>query len=135
MEQITEDLWPADIGGVPTLTTPVSILKEQAVLLGRKTKNLVQVEVTSGTIPSSITSGAMGQDRFHHSFWLVAPALDYRYTLFKIKHEITLYPLDLEWESKMSVSSEAELKDQLKKIFASDKTKKIIQSMIAQSQA
>jgi len=38
------DLWPKDIGNT-NLRAPVSILREQASLLGEKTQNLVKADV------------------------------------------------------------------------------------------
>ena len=40
------DLWPDDIA-VTSLQVPVTILRQQATLLGEKTKNLVEGEVSS----------------------------------------------------------------------------------------
>lgn len=42
------DLWPADIGE-PNIRTPVSILREQASLLGEKTNNIVEGQVAEIT--------------------------------------------------------------------------------------
>ena len=42
----TNDLWPANIAD-SNLTTPVTILKEQAALLGEKTRQLVKGEVVT----------------------------------------------------------------------------------------
>src|SRR5881296_859505 len=71
----------------PDVRTPVSILREQAALLGQKTKNLVEASV------ETTSSGGT----FYHTFKLVAPALDnYTYQLFRIRHGIQLYPVYVE---------------------------------------
>lgn len=139
MEQIIEDLWPKDMG-VSNVITPVSVLREQAVLLGKKTRNLVQAEVSSR--PALVQMGKKSGEGFIHRFVLVAPALNYRYLLFVITHDIALYPLylymkDIEdtGDTGLKVTSIEEFKDRLKDIFASDKTKQVIQALIAQSQA
>jgi hypothetical protein len=80
----TDDLWPANIAD-SKLTTPVAILKEQAALLGEKTKQLVKGEV------STQTTGNL----FVHHFYIVAPTLNYKYELFTASHVINFYPLTL----------------------------------------
>ena len=76
------DLWPDDIEHT-SVKAPVTILKEQGALLGRKTDNLVE--------------GVVARDRrlftepgdFRYSFYLAAPALgDYRYRLLGILHSV-----------------------------------------------
>ena len=44
----TNDLWPENIAD-SNLVTPVSILKQQAALLGEKTRQLVKGEVVTQT--------------------------------------------------------------------------------------
>ena len=81
------DLWPEDIN-IPDLIAPVTILKEQASLLGTKTNNVVKAEVTTSK-PRLSEEG-----KFYYVFYLVAPALNnYYYELFAITHGVELYPL------------------------------------------
>ena len=69
------DLW-GDIAP-SAVRTPASILREQASLLGAKTKNTIEGQVETWTSGSKL----------YHSFNLVVPALDnYSYELFKISH-------------------------------------------------
>lgn len=83
------DLWPKEIGTVK-IKSPVAILREQASLLGQKTKNIVTAEVSEG-------DGERGT--FSYFFHIVAPALgNYRYKLLSISHEISLYPLEVNVE-------------------------------------
>src|SRR5262249_58474628 len=78
------DLW-GDIVEAQ-VRTPVAILREQAALLGTKTKNLIEASVR--------TSAAGGE--FRHSFRLVVPALDgYTYELFQIVHGVSIYPISI----------------------------------------
>jgi hypothetical protein len=134
------DLWAEDIS-VSTLRPPVVILREQASLLGQKTKNIVTAEVRSSTDKKNIT----------HSFFIVAPALDnYRYGLFSIVHNnIELYPvyLDSDWDmmcelygenfanqgENIKIDSEDEFIDILGKILKSKKTKRVVHSLLTQS--
>lgn len=120
------DLWPKDINGLPALRTPVSILREQASLLGDKTDHLVEADVVAR--PSQ-------NNRFAHSFQLIAPALNqYRYSLFEVTHGIELYPLSISFNNTgYQVNKEPEFLEKLKMIFAHDQTKKVIQALVAQS--
>ena len=98
MENSTDDLWPEeiDIEKLPSIITPISILKEQASLLGQKTKNIVEAEVKSTDA---------GNSQISVTFNLVAPALNkYRYQLFcshyfKV-HCITLHLMRLHTKGK-----------------------------------
>lgn len=123
----TRDLWPDDIK-VDDMVTPLSILKEQASLLGQKTQNLVEAEVQ--TTP-------LGAD-FSHSFFLVAPALDnYRYKIFWVRHPIDMYPVKIIDENgaiRYEARSQDEFIGRLKEVLTSEKTKSVIKALIAQSQ-
>ncbi|CAG0932838.1 hypothetical protein TFLX_02788 [Thermoflexales bacterium] len=80
------DLWPAGIES-NRVTSPVTILREQAALLGQKTKNLVKAEVL-------IRKTEPGY--FSYDFRIVGSSLgDYRYKLFTMFHSISLYPVYL----------------------------------------
>ena len=133
MSQNSSDLWPADFG-TPNVRLPVVILREQAALLGRKTGNLVEAEVRTNP-------GAVSPKDLEYRFFLVAPALDhYRYYLFMIVHSVgdtypvRFYPKESEGEFD-EIHSEQELVNRLAEVFNSDDTKRVIQSLIAQSQA
>jgi len=70
-----------------------------------------------------------------HSFFLVAPTLGYRYELFRAQHHVSFYPLVLQWANNSSqLSSEAELKEKLKAIFAAQHTVNTVQSILASVQ-
>jgi len=146
-----DNFWPEDITA-STVRPPVAILKEQASLLGKKTNNVVE-----GLVSELATLDE--QDRIEHVFSLVAPALGgYRYRLFTMGHDIRMYPLTIRVDSEnynlvnpktpdketvadrlrrqrneFKVDNEPELKDLLKKIFATRKTRQIIGAMLAQS--
>lgn len=122
------DLWPTNISVLPDLRTPVSILREQASLLGEKTSNLVEGEVRSQGDKNS---------QFVHTFFLIAPALDnYRYPLFTVTHKVELYPLSINFSNVgVHVNQEEDFIEQLKKIFSDERTMKVIQALIAQSRS
>lgn len=129
---MTKSLWPDTIGTIKEVP-PVAILKEQAALLGEKTQNLVTAEVHSLADP--------GVNNFYDIFYLVAPALDnYRFELFQVTRNVEqFYPLRI-YSSTLDIkgqeiASENELMKALTTIFSHYKTIKIIQSMLAQSNA
>ncbi len=128
MAKSTLDLWPEDIK-VADMVTPLSILKEQASLLGQKTQNLVEAEVQTKPLGAE----------FSHSFFLVAPPLDnYRYKLFEVHHPIDLYPIKIVDENggvRHEANSQDQFIGQLKEVLTSEKTKSVIKALIAQSQS
>ena|SRR5689334_13433918 len=130
MQNHSQDLWPEDIGSPIDLTAPVNILKEQAALLGDKTHNIVEAEVKTEFVDHD--------SALRHYFYLVAPALNhYRYRLFRIKHQPTnFYPIEITGAALKEpsiINSEDELREVLKNLFFSEQTRRIIQSLIAQS--
>ena len=141
------DLWPDDIEHT-SVKAPVTILREQGTLLGRKTSNLVEGEITVGS-RSDIPS-----ESFSYIFYFVAPALGgYRYRLLEILHSAVLYPLLITMDSDifaelladmgkaaatrtpytMAANSEDSFMEILRKIFATKKVKRVIEAIIAQS--
>ena len=117
------DLWPDDIGH-SDLVAPVTILRMQATLLRRKTKSTVSGDVVTAIIGNT----------FNHRFYLEAPAIDYRFLLFTIFHEISFYPLRIRsGGSEIEITNEEEFLEALKKEFNSEKARSVIESMVAQS--
>ena len=140
------DLWPNEIeesGPLP----PVTILKEQASLLGKKTKNLVEAQVY-------LINGAdfpVDSPLFEHGFFLIAPVLqNYRYRLFSIEHGVDMYPIEFQvgheikkeispsWRNQkgeIKASSEEEFQNVLQEVFQSEKTLRVIKALLTQSKA
>jgi len=146
------DLWPEDIGPIPESKGPVIILREQASLLGKKTNNLVEAEVVqlapSRPEPPIVALQielSMFVPIFNYAFLLVAPPLNnYRYNLFTISHGIDAYPVTInvdmkiqaeigytEQGEKLVAKSEDEFVDILKKLFSTQKTKKVIGTLLS----
>jgi hypothetical protein len=124
----TTDFWPDDIGETgEEIKTPVALLREQAIALGEKTKNVVTAEVESGT------DGGM----FVHTLYLAAPSINYKYQLLTVRHPLLLYPLlakepgNISWKQ---LESEDDFLQWLKTVLASENTKKVIRALKAQSQ-
>ena len=124
--------------------TPLAILREQASLLGTKTKNLVEA-----TVDTSVTPGG----QFVHRFTLVVPSLSsYKYELFRIEHGVAIYPIKVSSEVPLARTSrgleehllayaslnpqldtEQEFVDWLRNKLSSDETKRIIANLLAQA--
>ena len=119
-----EDLWPADLGATDVVP-PVVILRQQATMLGQRTQNILLGEVLSE--PGE-------EDTIYHNFYIKAPALgNYRYKLFWISQKITsLYPIWISG-SEQSLEDATMLRSALIAVFNSDNTKRVIQSLLAQS--
>ncbi|MFH1115955.1 MAG: hypothetical protein V1792_18745 [Pseudomonadota bacterium] len=136
------DLWPNSLDSLPLDRAPVTILREQASLLGRKTNNLLEGEVIQ------IEPFDAADPEFTYRFNIVAPALgNYRYGLFMIFHAITLYPVrfrvdeDVRTELAVGVESqgripvaedETQFVDILRQILASTKTQRVIAGLLTQ---
>ena len=118
----TNDLWPENIAD-SNLTTPVTVLKEQAALLGEKTRQLVKGEVVTQ---------ATG-NLFVHYFYIAAPTLSYKFELFTLSHGVNFYPLVMRYlNDTISLPSESAFKDKLKEIFAAPHTLNVAHSILAQ---
>ena len=126
MSTTQHDFWPDDIAQV-TEVPPVTILRQAASALGQRTNNLVEA-----TIKTSRTGGG----ELQHEFVLVAPALDsYSYTLFSVTHEVLYYPVCVLFEgARLDIHTEEDFVAKLKEILSAPLTKKIVQSLVAQSE-
>ncbi len=81
-------LWPEGIEA-KRVNSPVAILRAQAAILAEKTKNIVKATVEERHRATP--------DSFEIDFIIVGPALgNYRYKLFTMIHDISLYPVRLE---------------------------------------
>ncbi len=138
------DLWPNDLQ-LSGIKAPVAILKEQASLLGEKTKNIAVATVE--TVVSLLDAGF-----FAYYFFIVAPTLhNYRYRLFTITHGISLYPVKFDLDSSIEQEmlktlfleehqpieaiNQEDFTHKLRLILQAEKTKDIIRAIIAQASA
>lgn len=116
------DLWGEISPNV--VRTPVSILREQASLLGVKTGNLIEGKVESRVAGSLL----------NHSFNLVVPALDnYSYELFQISHGVNLYPVHVGFQYVVDLENEEAFVKWLAQKLSSAETKRIIGNLLAQA--
>jgi hypothetical protein len=140
-----KDLWPKDIRTEPQEMAPLRILKQQAIYLGKKTRNIVQADV----VEKPFTTKLYEKWAVEYHFELKAPAWGgYRYTLFQFFTNIPLYPVGIAagkdiaeeilgspYPEVIKVNSRKELEEILEKIFAARKTIEIIKALIIQSGA
>lgn len=116
------DLW-GDIAPA-AVRTPVSILREQASLLGAKTKNTIE-----GNVESRVSGSLL-----NHSFNLVVPALDnYTYELFQISHDVNLYPIHVGFQYVVDLKNEEDFVRWLARKLSSPETKSVIGNLLAQA--
>jgi hypothetical protein len=149
-----DDLWP-DLDKIEPANAPVTILRQQAALLSEKMKNLIEGQVTAASAPPP--------RQFGYNFYIACPSLNYRYQPFYLAHDVDMYPVYLHLDTDidaeinplnplsdldveltpvnplslmldLTAHSEDQLKDILRKIFASQKVKKVIQALLAQLQ-
>jgi len=103
--------------------TPASVLREQASLLGTKTRHAIE-----GQVETQIAGNT-----FYHYFNLVVPALEnYSYELFKISHEVSLYPVHVGYPDPDANDEESFLR-WLGQKLSSPETKRIIGNLLAQA--
>ncbi len=145
-----EDLWP-DFKEIAPDKTPISIIKEHASNLYEKTNYMVLAEVEKVENLDRIQLYDKGKylraisPPFQYNFYLEARALNYRYKLFQIAHDIYLYPIyfyeidkDIfnelypDQQGATTINNEIDLLVFLKNIFKAKKTMKIIQALISQ---
>jgi hypothetical protein len=140
-----EDLWPRELG-LGAVTTPVSILRNQASLLAEKTHGILEGAVETAT------SG----DDIYHRFYVVVPAMGrFRYELFRVHHSVTLYPVVVDEIPAVKppttytatslipgipieqavLRDEAQFRAWLRETLASEQTQRIISSLYAQASA
>jgi hypothetical protein len=121
------NLWPDDIGET-NLTAPLSVLQAQAHNLSQRTGGLVVAAVETVTERTS---------SFVHSFVIVAPALNnYAARIFRVKHGVHFYPLEIITEidgPNFRAATQEDFMRALAEVFGSAPLKKMVHSLIAQS--
>ena len=131
---MSEDLW-GEISVDKEIKLPVTILKEQATILGEKTNKILEGEVIPMKYPD--------KDRVGFALYIVAPALsNYRYSVFNLSHKsIFVYPLTVAYKGEEGITKsytcndEASLNNTLKEILSSERVHKVIGALISQSKA
>ncbi len=106
---------------------PITILKELAQELEKKTKGLLIGEV----------SQSLWKNIFTLHFFIIAPSLNnYSYSVLTIQHDLViLYPLEFIRPIQVEIKNENELEEKLKEVFSSSEVKRVINGMLAQIRA
>jgi hypothetical protein len=135
---MAQNLWP-DVES-DTVLTPVAILRQQADLLGQKTKKVVTARVSGG--PDDIVSGPSPlrtRPGFAYTLSLVAPALDnYAYDILRVRHGMQIYPVqvsDLVRNKELEAATERKFLAALGEVLGSPEIKNVIQVLLSQSEA
>jgi hypothetical protein len=131
MTETSRDFWP-EIAATEALITPLTILKEQAAALAKKTNGLLEARVDTQNYPGGV---------FLHTFKIVAPTLGhYVFELFTVKHGVFLYPVEIvSLLPGLPVPSNAKTEDEflelLRVVLSSGQTSKVISALLAQVRA
>jgi hypothetical protein len=145
------DLWPDGLSAVDQ-RSPLTVLKEQASLLGEKTQNIV-IAVLEDV--NTLGPWSLKKYPFKYEFLLTCPALGhYRFRLFSIGYDIDIYPVRFALDSDVAgeifedfeetheepgmdilllASNEEEFSKILKRIFSSRKTVQVIRALLSQA--
>jgi hypothetical protein len=127
MVDATENYWPAEINDAAD-PEPVAILKEQAALLGGRTKNAVEAIVRTTTEAGTA----------YHSLSLKADALgDYLYKLLDVAHPVIGrvgdYPITVQSSAggpPREISGEEEFREWLRAQLSSDYVRTAISNLL-----
>ncbi|HEX8197714.1 MAG TPA: hypothetical protein VF571_16095 [Pyrinomonadaceae bacterium] len=131
---MSEDLW-GDISVDRGIKLPVTILKEQATILGEKTNKILEAKV--------YPLGMSDKERVGYYLNIIAPALsNYKFEVLSIDHPaLFVYPLNLHYKTHEGAWTSSVCKDEtefiskLKEVLSSEIVHKVIASLIAQSKA
>ena len=148
------DLLPTDLDTVAATKSPLVILKEQASILGSRTKNIVKAYVRRfPPAHPALSMQAIAPKKkppqaepFNYGFYLQAPALDnYTYHLFTLSFGVDYYPANFTIDDDIAKEinadpafgivavDEEEFIRVLSEVLASQKTRKVIYAIYSQS--
>lgn len=137
-----EDYWPA-IENTEDPESPVVMLRKHAEKLSEKSARRLRGRVATSTGrlgPDAL--GALGkenlfdQDNFTHVFYIDLPLLDYSFQLFAVSHGIDYYPVIYydDYHMVHPLANASEFDTWLKTFLSSEKTKRILKTLIQQAQ-
>lgn len=128
---MTPSLWPGDLGR-QRVSTPLAVMRKQARQLARLSNDWLSAEVR--------TTGSGSNALLQHSFVILAPCLgDIEFPLFSVRHGMMLYPLTISTNQYITNAGyecfeEEEFLEALREILGADTTRRIITSLISQSE-
>lgn len=123
----TQNLW-GELPVVEKVRTPLSILREQAAVLGQMSERLLEGEVV-------VTSDSPDQIEAHLN--IVASTLGgYSVTILSIRYDLDIYPVTLQHAFEDSVTKSAKDEEAfikaLRQILSSDSVRKVIFALLTQ---
>ncbi|MBE2213588.1 MAG: hypothetical protein IAE82_06935 [Opitutaceae bacterium] len=124
-----ENFW-GDIPKKPNIRTPLSILKEQADLLGK---------LTDGALAGRVETHSNGE-MLNHSLGVVVSALNnYEIEVLGVRHGLRLYPTEIQdrigdgkWRDAEDQESYIQV---LRSILGSKDVRNVVEALLAQAQA
>lgn len=139
-----DDLWPDNLLDPEAFSPPIAIVRQQARLLGQRTGNVVM---------GSVDRLKSEDENFRYSFNLTVPSLSYRFSLFVLEYNVEGFPVHIILDERvarelrikqrvhgravayvLTAGSENELVGILRLIFAAEKTRSIIRTLVAQAE-
>lgn len=118
------------IPAATAVTTPLTILREQAGLLG---------ELTDGVLEGDVQARRSAKGDFTYTLYIVAPGLDrYHHAIVEVEHPVAMYPVSVldDGTGKGYMCADEEMFVRvLQRILTSDHVRKVIAALLAQSLA
>jgi hypothetical protein len=121
------NLW-GDLSTLKKIRTPKTLLLEQAEILSQAPGGVVRGQVDT----------TQNGDILYNKLTIVAPALDnYSYAVCVVRHDVELYPCSIydqrttQWTK---CENEADLKEKLGAILSGEKTRRVIEALLSQSE-
>ncbi|KIG13663.1 hypothetical protein DB30_07871 [Enhygromyxa salina] len=119
-ESTPTPLWPENLDedGAPE-DTPKLILEQAGRELGDR---------TAGKVVGELQTRSTG-DKLEHSFYLRSTEVDYRYFMFKVRHVITGFPVEIIFSSDapfMQCSNQEAFEAELRRLFSDTQTRQIV---------
>ncbi len=126
-----KDMW-GDIENAKLPRNPKEILKEQADVIGEKTKYVLKGRVISGSPKEQ-----EGKPLFSSALVIDAKRLDnYTYNLLMIDYSLEMYPVKMysfPSNENYTCNNEGEFVERLEKILSSEEVMKTIKALFSQS--
>ena len=123
-----KNLW-GNLDDLGRIKTPTTHLKEQADLLAEGTNKVLEAEVETGKTDGDVTV----------TLAIVAPALNrYSYTVLRVNHGVEIYPLtlsDIANNQSYRCDTEEKFLGSLETVLTSTKVRKILRSLVSQSES
>jgi len=126
----TENLW-GSLDGFKKIKTPLSIVREQGELLTQATQNILK---------GYVKANSEGEKIIFQLFIIAMQLNQYKYEVLKVQHGVKIYPVSVfnlvepkdRW---VSCPSEEIFLSKIKSVLSSPETRKVIESLLSQSES